>query len=207
LFIIFFRSFVRDSQTQDTSQTSNPTFEPRLGPQNPAIADCTVLIWSCVLTKTKAATEFPSTHTIVAIAMADYEAPSGPPPPKVPEGWVARWNEQYKVSKPRRGWDIVLPGTAADWRKRNRWPQTAEHTGLTRTALPSGMVLRQHPHQEIPMGPANGAGQGSRPRRRRRPTSLHPGQRAIAHRRQEAPHRRQHEPLWRRWRQLLGAGR
>ncbi|KAK8107723.1 uncharacterized protein PG998_009736 [Apiospora kogelbergensis] len=28
--------------------------------------------------------------------MADFDAPSGPPPPKVPEGWVARWNEQYK---------------------------------------------------------------------------------------------------------------
>ncbi|KAK0706863.1 hypothetical protein B0T26DRAFT_743990 [Lasiosphaeria miniovina] len=28
--------------------------------------------------------------------MADFEAPSGPPPPRVPEGWVARWNDQYK---------------------------------------------------------------------------------------------------------------
>lgn len=28
--------------------------------------------------------------------MADFAAPSGPPPPKVPEGWVARWNDQYK---------------------------------------------------------------------------------------------------------------
>lgn len=28
--------------------------------------------------------------------MTDFEAPLGPPPPKVPEGWVARWNEQYK---------------------------------------------------------------------------------------------------------------
>lgn len=28
--------------------------------------------------------------------MADFEAPVGPPPPKVPDGWVARWNEQYK---------------------------------------------------------------------------------------------------------------
>ncbi|KUI57680.1 hypothetical protein VP1G_05047 [Cytospora mali] len=27
--------------------------------------------------------------------MADFEAPSGPPPPRVPEGWVARWNAQY----------------------------------------------------------------------------------------------------------------
>ncbi|KAK4235607.1 hypothetical protein C8A03DRAFT_17676 [Achaetomium macrosporum] len=28
--------------------------------------------------------------------MADFEAPPGPPPPKVPEGWIVRWNEQYK---------------------------------------------------------------------------------------------------------------
>ncbi|KAK4130925.1 hypothetical protein BT67DRAFT_205987 [Trichocladium antarcticum] len=28
--------------------------------------------------------------------MADFDAPPGPPPPKVPEGWIARWNEQYK---------------------------------------------------------------------------------------------------------------
>ncbi|KAI0853694.1 hypothetical protein F5Y00DRAFT_223347 [Daldinia vernicosa] len=27
--------------------------------------------------------------------MADFAAPPGPPPPKVPEGWVARWNDQY----------------------------------------------------------------------------------------------------------------
>lgn len=28
--------------------------------------------------------------------MADFVSPSGPPPPKVPEGWKAQWNEQYK---------------------------------------------------------------------------------------------------------------
>ncbi|KAF2146146.1 uncharacterized protein K452DRAFT_315396 [Aplosporella prunicola CBS 121167] len=28
--------------------------------------------------------------------MADYAPPPGPPPPKVPEGWVAQWNGQYK---------------------------------------------------------------------------------------------------------------
>ncbi len=26
----------------------------------------------------------------------DFEAPSGPPPPKVPDGWIVKWNEQYK---------------------------------------------------------------------------------------------------------------
>lgn len=28
--------------------------------------------------------------------MADFIPPSGPPPPKVPEGWKAVWNDQYK---------------------------------------------------------------------------------------------------------------
>jgi len=28
--------------------------------------------------------------------MADFVPPAGPPPPKVPEGWTARWNDQYK---------------------------------------------------------------------------------------------------------------
>ncbi|KAL9604224.1 MAG: hypothetical protein Q9219_000622 [cf. Caloplaca sp. 3 TL-2023] len=27
--------------------------------------------------------------------MSDYAPPSGPPPPKVPEGWKAQWNDQY----------------------------------------------------------------------------------------------------------------
>lgn len=30
------------------------------------------------------------------IEMADFMSPSGPPPPKVPEGWKAQWNDQYK---------------------------------------------------------------------------------------------------------------
>ncbi|MCJ1422987.1 hypothetical protein MMC29_000868, partial [Sticta canariensis] len=27
--------------------------------------------------------------------MADFTPPAGPPPPKVPEGWKAQWNDQY----------------------------------------------------------------------------------------------------------------
>jgi hypothetical protein len=26
----------------------------------------------------------------------DFASPDGPPPPKVPAGWKAQWNEQYK---------------------------------------------------------------------------------------------------------------
>ncbi|KAK8036510.1 hypothetical protein PG991_001647 [Apiospora marii] len=29
--------------------------------------------------------------------MTDYEAPAGPPPPTVPQGWASRWNEQYQA--------------------------------------------------------------------------------------------------------------
>ena len=29
------------------------------------------------------------------LEMSDFVPPSGPPPPKVPEGWKAQWNEQY----------------------------------------------------------------------------------------------------------------
>jgi len=28
--------------------------------------------------------------------MADFVPPPGPPPPKVPEGWKALWNDTYK---------------------------------------------------------------------------------------------------------------
>ena len=28
-------------------------------------------------------------------AMADFAPPQGPPPPKVPEGWTARWDANY----------------------------------------------------------------------------------------------------------------
>ncbi|KAL7623958.1 hypothetical protein AAE478_005515 [Parahypoxylon ruwenzoriense] len=47
--------------------------------------------------------------------MADYTAPAGPPPPKVPEGWVARWNEQY------REWFYVNTYT-----KKSQWDKPTE---------------------------------------------------------------------------------
>ncbi|KAK6066242.1 WW domain-containing protein [Seiridium cupressi] len=45
---------------------------------------------------------------VIHSSMVDFEAPSGPPPPRVPEGWVARWNDQYKECK-RIAADISLP--------------------------------------------------------------------------------------------------
>ncbi|KAI2632000.1 hypothetical protein GGR54DRAFT_12527 [Hypoxylon sp. NC1633] len=48
--------------------------------------------------------------------MADFVAPpTGPPPPKVPEGWVARWNEQY------REWFYVNTFT-----KKSQWDKPTE---------------------------------------------------------------------------------
>ncbi|CAK7266858.1 hypothetical protein SEPCBS57363_002304 [Sporothrix epigloea] len=53
--------------------------------------------------------------------MADFQAPSGPPPPRVPEGWVARWNDQYKE------WFYVNTVT-----KKSQWDKpTAPATGVS----------------------------------------------------------------------------
>ncbi|KAL8830483.1 MAG: hypothetical protein Q9170_005712 [Blastenia crenularia] len=35
--------------------------------------------------------------------MSSYAPPSGPPPPRVPEGWKAQWNDQYHE------WFVPLP--------------------------------------------------------------------------------------------------
>src|SRR6266498_2053869 len=56
--------------------------------------------------------------------MADFEAPSGPPPPKVPEGWVARWNDHYKE------WFYVnLHTKKSQWDKPTEPAQPLEETG------------------------------------------------------------------------------
>ena len=39
--------------------------------------------------------------------MAD-APPPGPPPPKVPEGWKAVWNDQYKE------WSVLHDGLASE---------------------------------------------------------------------------------------------
>ncbi|OIW27478.1 hypothetical protein CONLIGDRAFT_432408 [Coniochaeta ligniaria NRRL 30616] len=70
--------------------------------------------------------------------MADFEAPSGPPPPKVPEGWIARWNEQYKE------WFYVNTYT-----KKSQWDKPTE------PARP--------PQDDVPAGPPPSYNQGSTP--------------------------------------------
>lgn len=59
--------------------------------------------------------------------MADFEAPSGPPPPKVPEGWIARWNDQYKE------WFYVNTYT-----KKSQWEKPTEPAKPPQDDLPPG---------------------------------------------------------------------
>ncbi|KAI1844152.1 hypothetical protein JX265_002926 [Neoarthrinium moseri] len=70
--------------------------------------------------------------------MADFEAPSGPPPPKVPEGWVARWNDQYKE------WFYVNTYT-----KKSQWDK------------PTAPAV--NPNDDAPPGPPPGYSAGSGP--------------------------------------------
>lgn len=59
--------------------------------------------------------------------MADFDAPTGPPPPKVPEGWVARWNDQYKE------WFYVNTYT-----KKSQWEKPTEPAIPPRDDAPAG---------------------------------------------------------------------
>ncbi|KAK3321059.1 hypothetical protein B0T19DRAFT_444846 [Cercophora scortea] len=67
--------------------------------------------------------------------MADFEAPAGPPPPKVPEGWIAKWNEQYKE------WFYVNTYT-----KKSQWDK------------PTAPAV--NPHDDTPAGPPPGYSHG-----------------------------------------------
>ncbi|KAI0137353.1 hypothetical protein BJ170DRAFT_678202 [Xylariales sp. AK1849] len=70
--------------------------------------------------------------------MADFEAPSGPPPPKVPEGWVARWNDQYK-----------------EWFYVNKYTKKSQWDKPTAPAV--------DPNSDGPLGPPPGYAHGSGP--------------------------------------------
>lgn len=70
--------------------------------------------------------------------MDDFDAPATPPPPKVPEGWVARWNEQYKE------WFYVNTFT-----KKSQWEKP------TAPARP--------PEDESPVGPPPSYTPGDKP--------------------------------------------
>ncbi|OTB04343.1 hypothetical protein M426DRAFT_320941 [Hypoxylon sp. CI-4A] len=70
--------------------------------------------------------------------MADFTPPSGPPPPRVPEGWVARWNDQYHE------WFYVNTYT-----KKSQWEK------------PTAPAV--DPSAEVPPGPPPGYSPGSGP--------------------------------------------
>ncbi|KAK8084070.1 hypothetical protein PG996_002851 [Apiospora saccharicola] len=60
--------------------------------------------------------------------MTEYAAPTGPPPPTVPEGWATRWNEQYQA------WFYVNTYT-----KKSQWDKpTAPAEDPNAPAAPSG---------------------------------------------------------------------
>jgi len=59
--------------------------------------------------------------------MADFTAPSGPPPPRVPEGWKAVWNDQYKE------WFFVNLYT-----KKSSWDKPTSPAYPEKDAPPSG---------------------------------------------------------------------
>ncbi|KAI9726392.1 MAG: hypothetical protein M1834_009055 [Cirrosporium novae-zelandiae] len=59
--------------------------------------------------------------------MADFAPPSGPPPPKVPEGWKALWNDQYHE------WFYVNLHT-----KQSQWERPTEPIYLSDSIAPPG---------------------------------------------------------------------
>ncbi|EME48081.1 hypothetical protein DOTSEDRAFT_86417 [Dothistroma septosporum NZE10] len=83
--------------------------------------------------------------------MADFAPPPGPPPPKVPEGWKAVWNNQYNE------WFYVNTHTkASQWEKPTE-PVYAAPAGSTPPGAPPG-----YDHSSAqPVGPEKGGNLGS----------------------------------------------
>ena len=57
--------------------------------------------------------------------MADFVSPSGPPPPKVPEGYKAQWNEQYKEWYDFRPIPLLQPASTTILTQNDHHPDTA----------------------------------------------------------------------------------
>lgn len=94
--------------------------------------------------------------------MADFAPPSGPPPPRVPEGWKAQWNEQYKE------WFYVNLHT-----KQSQWDKPTEPAYPGNDGAPAGpppgydhnRTQQTGPEKSFgsnnPYGSAPGSGAGS----------------------------------------------
>jgi hypothetical protein len=96
--------------------------------------------------------------------MSDFAPPSTPPPPKVPEGWKAQWNDQYKewfyvVSKAFLCLDGVsgilqiAPDQTILMRRRNRISTRKRASGIappSPSILLLAMMLPQDLLQDIP---------------------------------------------------------
>ncbi|KAI6808136.1 hypothetical protein KC332_g13154 [Hortaea werneckii] len=78
--------------------------------------------------------------------MADFAPPAGPPPPKVPEGWKAVWNDQYQE------WFYVNLAT-----KQSQWEKPSEH------APPPGAPPGYDHGSSQPVGPEKGGYQDNNP--------------------------------------------
>ncbi|KAG9527405.1 hypothetical protein KCU93_g5297, partial [Aureobasidium melanogenum] len=81
--------------------------------------------------------------------MADYAPPPGPPPPRVPEGWKAQWNDQYKE------WFYVNMHT-----KQSQWEKPTEPAYPSSGGPPPGAPPGYDSHQSQNTGPEKG-GYGS----------------------------------------------
>ncbi|KAK4550801.1 hypothetical protein LTR36_000381 [Oleoguttula mirabilis] len=77
--------------------------------------------------------------------MADFAPPSGPPPPRVPEGWKAVWNDQYKE------WFYVNTYTKA-----STWDRPTEAAHPPGDAAPPG-APPGYGHATTATGPEKGA--------------------------------------------------
>lgn len=83
-----------------------------------------------------------TTYTVPHQIMGDYAPPAGPPPPKVPAGWKAVFNAEYKE------WFYVNTFT-----KQSQWDKPTEPVYAPGEALPSGAPPGYDHSASKPTGP------------------------------------------------------
>jgi len=103
--------------------------------------------------------------------MADFAPPSGPPPPKVPEGWKAIWNDQYKewfyanIYTKQTQWDkptspVYPPGGEAPpgYNEQSSKPVGPEKGGLGEAGMSEDERLARQLQEEENAKAAHGVG-------------------------------------------------